>query len=438
MNTNQWIKASNKLYNFLLRLYPKAYRDEFAPEMQQVFRDECQNRYEKKGGLGILLYWFKVLPDLTYTALVEHVSSPTATWGLMRPVPNQPLPWKGVFLVLLPGFVYLVAQIGQYMGKYWYLPVYYKAALYLMIPVVVVWIFKKQIPIWGLIPLGLLIKLLKTSGNVPLVYVENIAAATKPLQKIINFLLQNWMVIFMALSAILIIYLLWRYKKAYPHTTQYVWWMGALAVLTIGFVIYNLFFTSMLVYDDASMENFWNVFRAQQASVYWIFDEALSIVLLVWIGTLFLKRHGFFSIYLFVGYIMPTMIIGFPWNIDQSINQDLAILIMGIAVIGYRVLLTLVSPVWMARMKSQSERKRAIIIPIAIAVAIHGIMLFNQVFFFPDLVSVTLYSVLNALFTVGIVGLSFMLAISLYSVGEPELMEKSEQKGRSTEIYVYS
>ena len=139
----------------------------------------------------------------------------------------------------------------------------------------------------------------------------------------------------------------------------------------------------MLVYDDASMENFWNVFRGQQASIYWIFDEALSIVLLVWIGTLFMKRHGFFSIYLFVGYIMPTMIIGFPWNIDQSINQDLAILIMGIAVIGYRVLLTLVSPVWMARMKSQSERKRAIIIPIAIAVVIHGIMLFNQVFFFP-------------------------------------------------------
>ena len=105
----------------------------------------------------------------------------------MRPVPNQPLPWKGVFLVLLPGFVYLVAQIGQYMGKYWYLPVYYKAALYLMIPVVVVWIFKKQFPIWGLIPLGLLIKLLRTSGNVPLVYVENIAAAAKPLQTGNNF-----------------------------------------------------------------------------------------------------------------------------------------------------------------------------------------------------------------------------------------------------------
>ena len=85
-------------------MYPKAYKDEYAEDMLQVFRDECKLRYEKKGLLSIFLYWLKILPDLSFTVVKEHLALQTATWGLMEPVPNQPLPWKGVCIGIAARF----------------------------------------------------------------------------------------------------------------------------------------------------------------------------------------------------------------------------------------------------------------------------------------------------------------------------------------------
>jgi hypothetical protein len=159
---NQWMALSQKVYKTLLNLYPKAYREEYAVEMLQVFHDESKSLYESKGVAHMLLIWLKIIPDLGFTVVREHLALPTATWGLMEPVPNAPLPWKGVFLVLLPGLVYLIAQIEQFAGNYRYTWIYYRAAFYLMIPVVLVWIFTKRYPIWGLIPLGLFYHLLES------------------------------------------------------------------------------------------------------------------------------------------------------------------------------------------------------------------------------------------------------------------------------------
>jgi hypothetical protein len=124
MTNTRWIDTSRRLFGLMLNLYPREYRSDFGASMLQVFTDQCRCAYQEKGGLGIFFLWLRTLPDLGYTAIVEHCTSPRADWGLMEPVPNAPLPWKGVILVLLPGLVYLVSQIAQLTGQPWYLVVY--------------------------------------------------------------------------------------------------------------------------------------------------------------------------------------------------------------------------------------------------------------------------------------------------------------------------
>ena len=52
-------------------------------------------------------------------------------------MPNAPLPWKGVLLVLIPGLIFFVSQIEQVISdKDWFFIVYYRAALFLILPVV--------------------------------------------------------------------------------------------------------------------------------------------------------------------------------------------------------------------------------------------------------------------------------------------------------------
>jgi hypothetical protein len=159
MINNSWITNSGKIYRSLLCLYPSEHRKDFGFSMQQVFNDQCRNAYQQKGVLGIFLLWLRILPDLGYTVLLEHSSSNRASWGLIEPVPNAPLPWKGVLLVLLPGLVYLVSQIAQLNGEAWYMTVYFRAAYFLILPALAVWVITRRFPIWGLIPIGLFFKL---------------------------------------------------------------------------------------------------------------------------------------------------------------------------------------------------------------------------------------------------------------------------------------
>ena len=75
---------------------------------------------------------------------------------MLEAVPNKPLPWKGVVLVLIPGIVFMVGQIGQLAGEDWFFLLVRRAAYYLIVPVLLVWFVKRKFPIWGLIPLGMI------------------------------------------------------------------------------------------------------------------------------------------------------------------------------------------------------------------------------------------------------------------------------------------
>lgn len=66
------VAVSVRIYRGLLRFYPLRFRQEFAGQMAQVFRDCCQDAYAAKGLKGVLKLWPGVVVDLAISAAKQH------------------------------------------------------------------------------------------------------------------------------------------------------------------------------------------------------------------------------------------------------------------------------------------------------------------------------------------------------------------------------
>ena len=66
---------SEGLFQRLLVIYPKAHRAEYGPSMNQLFRDQCRDAWREARDWGLIKLWFRVLPDLLRTSMVEHLAT---------------------------------------------------------------------------------------------------------------------------------------------------------------------------------------------------------------------------------------------------------------------------------------------------------------------------------------------------------------------------
>lgn len=57
-----------RLYRFLLRAYPPAFRQEYGLEMFQVFQTSCRARLQRRGWRGLFVYCLYTFVDLLLTA----------------------------------------------------------------------------------------------------------------------------------------------------------------------------------------------------------------------------------------------------------------------------------------------------------------------------------------------------------------------------------
>ncbi len=173
METNLWIEISRRIYTRLLNLYPEKHRIEYGADMLQVFTDQCRSINRARKDLEFIVLWIRTLIDLGINVFREQLAAPHSSLGLIESVPNGPLPWKGVALVLTPGLIFFVSQIAQLIGKDWFFLMVYRAASFMIIPVLIVWVWKRKFPIWGLIPLGLLYKtLLDVLSRLDFIYAQ--------------------------------------------------------------------------------------------------------------------------------------------------------------------------------------------------------------------------------------------------------------------------
>jgi len=53
-----------RLFSFVLPLYPASLRQQFGPDMEDVFGQQIRGEYAQKGLLGVLRVWIGVVSDV--------------------------------------------------------------------------------------------------------------------------------------------------------------------------------------------------------------------------------------------------------------------------------------------------------------------------------------------------------------------------------------
>jgi hypothetical protein len=358
MKPNRWIELSRRIYGRLLYLYPKEYRLEYGPSMLQVFNDQCRSAYQNGGVWGLIALWFRILLDLGISALREQVSSPRSSWGLLEAIPNAPLPWKGVAMVLVPGLIFFVAQIGQLSGQDWFDLMVYRAAYFLIIPVILVGAITRKFPIWGLVPLGLFFNTAWSYGyRLQYFYLnQSNSISSRLMYLVFQYQIVEKIVIVagpLSLMAILV-WLSARRRQFSPWAWA---WIGIYLLLIAITMRY-----SFLI----NLDNFnWKFYSENISPSDFYFYS--GFLLLILFGTLLARRHGRLVILLPLGYLLPTVLYGHTFETPLF-------WISGIVLV-YRVLIAVVAPVWIVRSASDMAIKRAstivVLAVIGIQVAMH-------------------------------------------------------------------
>jgi hypothetical protein len=60
---------SVRCYRQLIRIYPKEFTASFGGSVDQAFRDLARDVYRERGRLGMVLLWFRIVPDFLFSAI---------------------------------------------------------------------------------------------------------------------------------------------------------------------------------------------------------------------------------------------------------------------------------------------------------------------------------------------------------------------------------
>ncbi len=369
MKLNHSIDLSRRVYARLLYLFPHEHREEYGVSMLQVFTDQLREAGKQNGGFGIFALWLRTLWDLGISAVKEQFSSPHLTAGLLEAVPNAPLPWKGVALVLVPGLAFFIAQLFQLSGQDWFYWMKYRAGYYLILPVLLVWIWQKKFPLWGLVPLGLFFRTVWDLGY-------------RTYNGEFSFTHPDWFswlewgnpigditrIVITAAVLVAIVVLLWLISHR-QHIQRRTWyWLGAYFVLCAAYLGGTYW-----VYSSNGVFGWQILFDIAPSVLY----ESLGLLILILLGVFFARRHGRLSMLLMMGYLLPTVVYGRFSNFWVSLPEGVVnnyLLLISITVLVYRFIIALAAPVWVVRSAAPNAQRKASLITLLVCVAIQAVM----------------------------------------------------------------
>lgn len=67
------LQLSERVYRFLLKFYPKVYKDEFGDEMMYIFSESCKDAYAQDGWVGIVMLWGRTITDWLTSVVIEQL-----------------------------------------------------------------------------------------------------------------------------------------------------------------------------------------------------------------------------------------------------------------------------------------------------------------------------------------------------------------------------
>jgi hypothetical protein len=151
--------------------------------------------------------------------------------------------------------------------------------------------------------------------------------------------------------------------------------------------------------------------------VTWQFQDLAQILIIILAGTLLLRRYGSLALLLPLGYMIPSILYG-RVTPEESL---IPFFIIWASVLVYRILLTLIAPVWILRSAGAGRQKRAfgitLLAALLISVALNTLF---TIYYFPGQattdISMFFFSIRYPILNVAGIG----LALALYrSSGDP-------------------
>jgi len=267
---------------------------------------------------------------------------------------------------LIPGLIFFISQIEQVTSSNdWFFFAYYRAAYFLILPVLLVWMFTRRFPVWGLIPFGLLYGTLRSynlgyliSKLPPFIYPNKLA--------LFDIAFDPSYLIPVSVCAVLLCGFIW-YNVRRRQISRAAWGWLAVCGLLIIFQILAVAYNTATAWEGLDWKNALGSVDMKKymadASLWYLYDS-LPFLLLVFIGMLFAPKYQGLSFLILLGYLLPTVIFGRYGVWNEAIPYYLVTL----AVLIYRFVVALVAPVWLVRAASVPGRQRAAAIPVAIAI----------------------------------------------------------------------
>ncbi|MDX1511778.1 MAG: hypothetical protein R3249_10550 [Nitriliruptorales bacterium] len=141
------MNGHERVYGVLISLYPREHREEFGPDMVQLFRDRLR---DEGGGMRSALVWSDIGSDLVKTAFMERLEMTTMdnlkqTWWLV----TAPIVAAAVVIF---GFGNMVTDDG---GEFWMRALFFGITVAFALVVVVGLVLRRRHKAVGSLIIGL-------------------------------------------------------------------------------------------------------------------------------------------------------------------------------------------------------------------------------------------------------------------------------------------
>lgn len=113
------IQQSERVYDFLLKFYPKNYRYEFEEEMKYVFSESLKDTYFENGVVGIIHLWLRTIIDAIQSLLIQHIENQKGS-SFMKKNTDFLMQNKAILWVAIgTGLLLLIPLIGMLVTDDW-------------------------------------------------------------------------------------------------------------------------------------------------------------------------------------------------------------------------------------------------------------------------------------------------------------------------------